>query len=673
MRTASLVRACLAAAAMAAISPSSALAGYLDFKREVNWASNRDLSTSSFSQKFKQYARDGYMIIDTDAYSSGASMRYAMIWQKNHDRRKWAQLRNMTSDSYNRNWKKYRDLGYRPADIEVYKVGSAWRYAGIWIENKEKLGWWSRRNMTSAQYGDAFKKQSARGYRLVDMEAYRVGSQVKYSAIWVHNKAGIRWAQLRNMTRSSYQNEVNRKVRQGYQVVDYEAYDTPHGMRYAAIWNKVASNVKWAVRTDRTELQFANYWREYRDKGYRIVDFERYQTPSGPRYAGVWMENRSDRADYSHRGGLDSDIEGYRSANTLPGISVAIIRNGKMVYRRGFGDADMGAGKEAHGQTVYYAASISKAIAATMAAKLESQGRIDLTRTTRSFLINRRASDGTRVTLPSFHRHTLDELMSHTGCVRHYRDSSTSPTTPGISNPANVPYPTDLDAAKTYWNVGLMPGCVIGSTYDYSTHAWTIIGAALESAMGDDISDLVERELFDAYKLGDLRFIETPQNTRPGDYDRAKPYTYRDNGTPREISYGDVGWKRLGGGMEASPVDLARFGWKVLNGQIVPAGADTSGDGCTTIDNDWLNCRMFNVMPGSIRGLGWRIRTRGGRRVAEHGGDGAGFRTLLRLYRDDGLVVAIMANGKGPGDVNPGGQDIDLNNLADTIVGRVLP
>jgi len=197
MRRASFGHAAIAALAAFTFSASSAVAGYLDFKREVNWASNRDLSSSSFSQKFNEYSKAGYMIIDTDAYASGVSMRYAMIWQKNHDRRKWVQLRNMTSASYHDNWKKYRDRGYRPADIEVYRVGTAWRYAGIWVENKERLGWWSRRNMTSAQYGDAFKAQSARGYRLGDMEAYRVGSQVKHSAIWVENKAGIRWAQLR--------------------------------------------------------------------------------------------------------------------------------------------------------------------------------------------------------------------------------------------------------------------------------------------------------------------------------------------------------------------------------------------------------------------------------------------------------------------------------------------
>ncbi|WP_413167730.1 hypothetical protein ACL6C3_13630 [Capilliphycus salinus ALCB114379] len=45
------------------------------------------------------------------------------------------------------------------------------------------------------------------------------------------------------------------------------------------------------VRSDRTETQFANLWQEYRDEGYRLVDFEHYPTANGDRYAGVWAEN----------------------------------------------------------------------------------------------------------------------------------------------------------------------------------------------------------------------------------------------------------------------------------------------------------------------------------------------------------------------------------------------
>ncbi|MEB3282362.1 MAG: hypothetical protein VKK42_25935 [Lyngbya sp.] len=42
-----------------------------------------------------------------------------------------------------------------------------------------------------------------------------------------------------------------------------------------------------ALITFSTETQFANLWRQYRDEGYRLVDFEHYPTANGDRYAGV--------------------------------------------------------------------------------------------------------------------------------------------------------------------------------------------------------------------------------------------------------------------------------------------------------------------------------------------------------------------------------------------------
>ena len=87
------------------------------------------------------------------------------------------------------------------------------------------------------------------------------------------------------------------------------------------------------------------------------------------------MENAS-RFDYPRKGTLDSIITDYRSDNNLPGISVVVIRNGQVIYRRGFGFADVSEGKVAHGETVYNAASVAKVIGATLAGKLEAEDRL---------------------------------------------------------------------------------------------------------------------------------------------------------------------------------------------------------------------------------------------------------------------------------------------------------
>ncbi len=47
----------------------------------------------------------------------------------------------------------------------------------------------------------------------------------------------------------------------------------------------------WGSYRDMSEPAYANRFREMRDLGYRVVDFERYTTANGIRYAGVWRQN----------------------------------------------------------------------------------------------------------------------------------------------------------------------------------------------------------------------------------------------------------------------------------------------------------------------------------------------------------------------------------------------
>ena len=254
------------------------------------------------------------------------------------------------------------------------------------------------------------------------------------------------------------------------------------------------------MRTDRTELGFANLWRQYRDEGYRLVDFERYNTPTGVRYAGIWVENDL-RFDYSRKSTLDSLINQYRSANSLPGISVAIIRNGSTIYRRGFGFADVNDGKVAHGELIYNAASVAKVIGGTLAGKLEAEDRLrdgttfnfDLTRRTSTYLTNVPIGGGQFRTISSFHTHNVDQLLSHLGCVGHYG------TTPAIPN-QTTHYANAIAAVQSIWNVGLVQGCTIGTTSSYSTPAFTFVGAVLERLTGHTAARLLREEIAQALR-----------------------------------------------------------------------------------------------------------------------------------------------------------------------------
>ncbi len=595
----------------------------IDYAMNLGWASFRNISSNSFTQLFNQYSNDDYILIDIDAYTLDNNQRYAMIWRRNTDNRAWAAHRDLSSQAYNDLWTQYRDNGYRVIDQEAYTTSQGLRFAGIWIKNTEGIAWSSRRNMTSDSYADYFVEQTDLGRRIIDLEIYSTDAGMRYAAIWQANPGNMGWAAFREMTRTSYQEKVDELSALGLWVIDYEAYDTPDGLRYAAIWEPRPTGKAIQVRTNRTEIDFANLWRQYSDEGYRLLDFEFNDSPNGPRYSGIWIEN-SDRYRYPLKAQIDNSITQYLQTNNIPGISVAVVLDGQTVYRRGFGFADLEEGKVAHSRTVYNAASVSKVVGATLAAKLEANGRLedrtpiqlDLTNATSTYLNN----------LPSGHSHQVDELMAHLGCIPHYD------TSPGIAN-QTTHYNSATAAAPSIWGT-LLNNCTTGTTRSYSTHAFTLVGAVLEQVSGRNITQLVRDEIAIPHGLNSFR-AQFTENSLPSNYERAVPYN--DNNTP--TSYSNSSWKVLGGGIEMDALDLARFGWQTLNGQIVSAEVRDDRlwaavrDNCG--DNTAGNCR---------NGLGWERRLINSRRVAEHGGSWTGARSHIRIYRDNGLVIAVLSN-----------------------------
>jgi len=580
---------------------------------------------------------------------AGMEDGFSFVWQPTGSRRfNSEEHRDLTSAGLRQQNQASKSSGMLPSDVEGYETAGGTRYAGVWVENTAGIGWWADHDMTSEEYAGAFQDLRASGYRLVDMEVYRTAAGLRYAAIWYQSCDNDNWRQLRGMDREDYQMEVDSRGDLGFRVVDFESYQTAEGQRYAAIWQKIPAGRAWAVRTDRNLNWFLNYHRQYVDEGLRLIDFESYDTPDGIRYAGVWAEN-DPRYDYPYKTVLDTIIGNYRTTHGLPGISVVVMHADSVLYRRGFGWADSAQAKEAHSGTVYLTASVAKVIGSTIAARIEARGEVDLSNPTSDYIPD----------LPEHHTHTLEQLLSKTGCVTHYREA-----TPSRPDTTRV-YAFRIDALKAatqvsgnqdpvqMWADTLLGGCIPGQHYRYSTHGYTYVGAALEEVTGKPIADIIADELTKPFALSSMRTVTTEKwggygglGVRP--YHLAQGYVW--NGTssiPQD--YENSTWKVLGGGLQTDALDLARFGALTLSGTIV---ADTARlwTPLTAGGTAW-NPAVSAMQP---TGLGWAVAqvppamvagdASTNRMIAEHGGDARGAGSLIRLYRDGDLVIAILTN-----------------------------
>jgi CubicO group peptidase (beta-lactamase class C family) len=597
---------------------------------------------------------------------------FAFVWQpvSRPRRYSWAEHRDLTAAQFDQQDQTHRTAGLRASDIEVYQTSAGMRYSGVWVENPEGVDWSVKHGQTGQEYGQTFQQLSGTGYRLVDMEAYQTPSGLRYAAIWYKSCDNSDWRQWRGMDRTAYQNRTNSQSALGFQVIDFESYQTSGGQRYAAIWQKIPAGRAWAVRSGRDLNGFLNFHRQYVDEGFRLIDFESYDTQNGIRYAGVWAENDR-RYDFAFKPEVDDSVTTFRSRHAIPGISVVVMQNDEVIYRRGFGWADSLASKRAHSGTMYLSASVAKVFGGTLAARLKQQGRMDsLSKATTFFLPN----------LPAHHTHTVEQLLSKTGCVWHYTQGP-EPVEQYYRWRDSALAQMQDSLVDQNGNNRLLLNCTPGQQYHYSSHGFTFVGAVLEAVLGKDIHQIITDELTVTFGLPSLATMgSTPVAGPTGPvpyFDMAQGYWYNPNtGLSQPIGYDDSSWKVLGGGLQLDPIDLARFGWLTLNGTIVsPTVRDNRlWASLTTGLPQWSGTSTVPQV-----GLAWELRMVNGRNVAEHGGSWAGARSHLAIHRDpadpdQGLVIAILSNQRNgpltPGPATP--RSWPARNLARAIAQAIL-
>lgn len=594
---------------------------------EIGWASIRGLSSNAFSDHFNEM-KDDYMMIDIEVDEIDGEQRVSAIWQANPEDRGWAEWRNLTSDEFHTKWTELKNAGYRLVDQESYTLDSDRYYAGIWVENKENLAWASYRNQTTEEFSQRFQEFKNAGYIMVDVEGYPTSDGLRYSMIWVENVENLGWVEWRNLSSDEFAQKFD-EYKANYRMVDVESYRHSGQQYYAGIWVENKNGRGWYEYRDMTEQQYRNRWYQLRDLGYRLIDFNIYPTAHGERYAGIWRQN-SDRPDWPLRDEVDDLVQGHLDDFDVPGIGVAIAQGGEIQYMRGFGHQNVNNDVWYSARTLNRLASVGKTVAGVLTLHLLEQG--DLTD------LDANSTDLVP-TMPEHHTHTIRQLLANRSGIGHYTNY-------------DVPiqqYDTALAASQAFWNVDSNPGqagvqlvYAPGGGCQYSTHAYTILGAVLEAATGQSISDLVENELSAPFNLSTLQ----AENRDDGDDNRATLYD-EDND---EVAADDISWKVLGGGLEVSAYDLVRFGMMTIDGTIINADSlaelQQAPQPIPCTDPDWGNLSNY--------ALGLQAGTEDGTPVLWKGGNQRGANTHLRIYPEKEIVIAVLANrneGHSTGDV----------------------
>ena len=323
-------------------------------------------------------------------------------------------------------------------------------------------------------------------------------------------------------------------------------------------------------------------------------------------------------------------VHTFMAERGIPGTSVAVGVDGRIVWSEGFGYSDVELGVPVTPLTKFRGGSTSKPMTQAAASLLKEEGRMDFDVPVQRYV-------------PSFpekgHVITPRHLMAHTSGIRHYPPE-------GNEFHSAEHYEDIVDALEIFENDPLL--FEPGTAESYSTYGANLLGAAVQGAAGEDfltvLQDYVFAPLGMLSTVGDHTDRIIPHRT--GFYERTnrRPhYHLRQSswgdgtglGELLNAPYVDNSNKWAGGGLLTTPEDLVRFGSAHLRpGFLTPESlAEILTPG-----------RIGN---GEVqnRGLNWSIETDDeGRRVISHGGGGVGSNSSLRVYLEEGVVVAIQAN-----------------------------
>jgi D-alanyl-D-alanine carboxypeptidase len=309
---------------------------------------------------------------------------------------------------------------------------------------------------------------------------------------------------------------------------------------------------------------------------------------------------------------VDDYVKNQMRRQHVVGLSLAVVKDGRLIKARGYGLASVEQNNPATKSTVYNTASIGKQFTATAVMMLVEEGRIGLDDGITNYLAD----------LPkAWDNVTVRQLLNHTSGIRDY------PTLPDFGKLSKSP-------VTTRQLVDMLAGFPLefrpGKKWRYCNMGYHLLGEIVAKVSGQPFADFLQEGVFAPLGMNSTRFYDS----RSIITNRANPYDWK-NGTLCNAEYLDYSWA-FGAGAEASTVeDMAKWDASLRTEKLLPR-------------NRWEEMwTPVTLADGSTfpYGFGWHVQKDEGGRVIWHGGGDPGFLSAMFHWLDDRITVIVLLTG----------------------------
>lgn len=318
---------------------------------------------------------------------------------------------------------------------------------------------------------------------------------------------------------------------------------------------------------------------------------------------------------------LQARIAEYMAARaSVTGFSGAVLvaREGQVVFRGAFGDANREFAVPNAPDTKFRIGSVSKQFTAAAVLLLAQQGRLTLTDPIAKYLPEWPAA-WTKV--------TIHHLLSHTaGLPRLTTQAVLDVSALSLTAPNPFRSVRDLFApGEELQPLDSEPG----ERWSYSNVGYIVLGMLVANVSGQSFCDFVIGEILRPLEMANSGCADTS----PIIMNRASGYN-RIEGALINAPYVDVSFTGGAGAFYSTVEDLLRW--------------DRALTANTLLDAEWT-AKLFTAIKNEY-GYGWWIQTKFNRRVEWHGGNAPGLVSQIARYPTEHLFIAVLSNAWGPAD-----------------------
>ncbi len=309
------------------------------------------------------------------------------------------------------------------------------------------------------------------------------------------------------------------------------------------------------------------------------------------------------------------DLFSEWSTSTSPGAVLAVIQEGKIVYERAYGMADLERDVPLSVKSVFDIASTSKQFVAFSVLLLEEDEKLSLDDDIRRYI----------PVMPEYSRPvTIRHLIHHTSGIRDYMD---------LMELAGMSHENTYDPSEIVGLVARQKALNFdpGEEFSYSNSGYLLLAEIVEEVSGQTLGDFAKARIFEPLEMDRSQFYDDFTRIVKN---RALSYSRRDNGEYASVQYifdviGDTG-------LLTTVEDLFLWDQNFYANKL-------GGGGQKLIERMLTRGRLNNGEELDYA-FGLELEEYRGLQVVKHSGSAAGYRSQILRFPDQRFTVIILSN-----------------------------